>query len=49
MKARMTHVYRLADGAPMPFHMENGHALVDMPRPIFDPMATVIVVETDGN
>jgi hypothetical protein len=28
--------------------MENGRAVLNIERPIFDPMATVIVVEFDG-
>jgi alpha-L-fucosidase len=40
--------YRLADKAPVDMKMENGRAILNIERPIFDPMATVIVVEFDG-
>ena len=29
--------------------MENGRAVLNLERPIFDPMATVVVVEFDGD
>ena len=41
--------YRLADKAPVEMKMENGHAMLNLERPIFDPMATVVVVEFDGD
>jgi alpha-L-fucosidase len=40
--------YRLADKAPVDMKMENGRAVLNLERPIFDPMATVVVVEFDG-
>jgi alpha-L-fucosidase len=41
--------YRLADKAPVDMKMENGRVVLNLERPIFDPMATVVVVEFDGN
>ena len=41
--------YRLADQAPVDMKMENGRAVLNIQRPIFDPMATVVVVEYDGD
>ena len=41
--------YRLADKAPVDMKMENGRAVLNLERPIFDPMATVIVVEFEGD
>jgi hypothetical protein len=29
--------------------MENGRAVLNIERPIYDPMATVVVVEFDGD
>lgn len=40
--------YRLADGAPVEMKTENGRTSINFPRPILDPMATVVVVEYDG-
>ena len=40
--------YRLADKAPVDMTMENGRAVLNVERPIFDPMATVVVVEYEG-
>ena len=41
-------VYQLADGAPVDFKTEGGKTILNVRRPILDPMATVIVVEIDG-
>ena len=41
--------YRLADKAPVDMKLENGRAVLNLERPIFDPMATVVVIEFDGN
>jgi alpha-L-fucosidase len=41
--------YRLADKAPVEMKMENGRAVLTIERPILDPMATVVVVEFDGD
>ena len=48
MKNRVTRAYRLADRAPVEMKTENGRATLNIERPIFDPMATVVVVEFDG-
>jgi len=40
--------YRLADNAPVEMKVDNGRAVLNIARPIFDPMATVIVVEYEG-
>ena len=40
--------YRLADKAPVEMKTENGRTVLNVERPILDPMATVIVVEVDG-
>ena len=41
--------YRLADKAPVDMKMDNGRAVLNLERPIFDPMATVVVVEFEGD
>jgi alpha-L-fucosidase len=41
--------YRLADKAPVEMKTAYGRTVLNIERPIFDPMATVIVVEIDGN
>ena len=41
--------YRLADQAPVDMKMDNGRAVLNLERPIFDPMATVVVVEFEGD
>jgi alpha-L-fucosidase len=48
MKNRITKAYRLADKAPIDMKTENGRTYLTLERPIFDPMATVVVVEFDG-
>jgi len=49
MKNAITRAYRLADKAPVAMKTENGRTYLDLERPIFDPMATVVVVEFDGS
>jgi alpha-L-fucosidase len=49
MKNAVTRAYRLADRAPVEMKTENGRTLLNIERPILDPMATVIVVEFVGN
>jgi alpha-L-fucosidase len=44
----ITRAYRLADKAPVDMKMQNGRAVLNLERPIFDPMATVVVVEFEG-
>src|SRR5262249_20915869 len=48
MKNRVKRAYRLADKRPIAIRTDNGRAILDIERPILDPMATVIVVEIDG-
>jgi alpha-L-fucosidase len=49
MKNRVTGAYRLADRVPVQMKNENGRTSLDFPRPILDPMATVVVVEFEGD
>jgi alpha-L-fucosidase len=49
MKNKVKRVYRLADGAPVEVKVEGSRTLLNIERPILDPMATVIVVEIDGD
>jgi alpha-L-fucosidase len=48
MQNAVKRAYRLADGAPVEVKTENGRPALSIERPIFDPMATVIVVEFEG-
>ena len=48
MKTRLVRAYRLADKTPIELKGENGRTTFDMPRPMLDPMATVVVVEFEG-
>jgi alpha-L-fucosidase len=48
MKNTITRAYRLADKAPVPMKTESGRTFLNLDRPIFDPMATVVVVEFEG-
>jgi alpha-L-fucosidase len=48
MKNAVKRAYRLADGAPVEMKSEGGRAFLVVERPMWDPMATVIVVEIDG-
>jgi alpha-L-fucosidase len=48
MKNKITRAYRLADKAPIALKTENGKTTFNMERPMLDPMATVVVVEFDG-
>ena len=49
MKNAITRAYRLADKAPVAMKAENGRTYLTLDRPIFDPMATVVVVEFEGS
>ena len=49
MKQAVTRAYRLADGAPIEVKTENGRTTLQIARPLPDPMATVVVVEIEGN
>ncbi len=48
MKNKAVRAYRLADNAPIEMKVENGKTILNIERPIYDPMATVIVVEIEG-
>ena len=49
MRNKITRAYRLADKAPITLKAENGRTMFDMPRPMLDPMATVVVIEFEGD
>jgi alpha-L-fucosidase len=49
MRNRITRAYRLADRAPIALKTENGRTTFNMERPMLDPMATVVVVEFEGD
>jgi len=49
MKNSVKRAYRFADKAAVEMKTENGRTFLNVERPIFDPLATVIVVEFDGN
>ena len=49
MKNTITRAYRLADKAPVELRREAGRVSFTLERPVLDPMATVIVVEYEGN
>ena len=49
MKNKLLRAYRLADKAPIALKTENGKTTFNMERPMLDPMATVVVVEFEGD
>jgi alpha-L-fucosidase len=49
MKNTVKRAYQLADGAPVKTTSQDGRAFLNVDRPILDPMATVIVVEFEGD
>jgi alpha-L-fucosidase len=49
MKNAVRRAYRLADGAPVEVKAENGVRTLTIERPAIDPMATVVVVEIEGD
>ena len=49
MKNTIKKAYRLADGAAVDVKTENGRTMINMERPILDPMATVVVIEFEGD
>jgi alpha-L-fucosidase len=49
MKNAVKRAYRLADKEPVEVKVEDGRPRLLIPRPIHDPMATVVVVEIDGD
>ena len=48
MKNRVLRAYRLADKAPVELKTEGGRTTFLLERPMLDPMATVVVVEFEG-
>ena len=48
IKNRITRAYRLADHAPVELVTQNGKSSFALERPMLDPMATVVVVEFEG-
>ena len=48
MKNAVRRAYRLDGGAPIELKSDGGVTTVTVPRPIWDPMATVVVVEYEG-
>src|SRR6266404_6596209 len=49
MKNAIKRVYQLADGKAVEMKEENGRHVLNIERPILDPMATVVVVEIEGD
>jgi alpha-L-fucosidase len=48
MRNAIKRAYFLANGAPVELKTENDKTFLNIVRPIIDPMATVVVVEFDG-
>ena len=48
IKNKITRAYQLADKAPIELKTDNGKTSFTMARPMLDPMATVVVVEFEG-
>jgi alpha-L-fucosidase len=48
LKNKLTRAYRLADRAPIELKVENDKTTFSLERPMLDPMATVVVVEYEG-
>lgn len=49
IKNKITRAYRLADHAAVELTSENGKTSLTLERPMLDPMATVVVVEFEGD
>src|SRR5262249_54441611 len=49
MKNKVVGAYQLADGNHVMLKQENGKTMIEMPRSMWDPMATTIVVQIEGN
>jgi alpha-L-fucosidase len=49
MKNAVKRAYRLADNVPVEVKVEGGRPQLVIPRPIWDPTATVVVVEIEGD
>jgi len=48
VRNKLVRAYRLADHSPLELKTDGGKTTFDMPRPMLDPMATVVVVEFEG-
>jgi len=48
MKTAVKRAYFLASGAPLSLAVKDGRTSFTLPRPILDPMGTVVVVEFEG-
>ena len=49
MRNAVKRAWQLADGRPVEVKVEDGRTLLQLVRPIVDPMATVVVVEIEGD
>jgi alpha-L-fucosidase len=49
MKNAVRKAWRLADGAPVEVRAADGRPTLVIERPLIDPMATVVVVEIEGD
>jgi alpha-L-fucosidase len=49
MRNAVKRAYRLADGAPVEVRTADGRPALVIERPVIDPMATVVVVEIEGD
>ncbi len=49
MRNKILRAYRLADKAPIALKAESGKTTFSLERPMLDPMATVVVVEFEGD
>ena len=49
MKNAVKRAWRLADGAPVEVRVADGRPALVIERPVIDPMATVVVVEIEGD
>jgi alpha-L-fucosidase len=48
MRNAVKRAYCLANGAPLNLAVKDGRTSFTLPRPILDPMGTVVVVEFEG-
>jgi alpha-L-fucosidase len=48
VKNKLLRAYRLADNVPIALKADGGKTTFEMPRPMLDPMATIVVVEFEG-
>jgi alpha-L-fucosidase len=49
MKNKVKRAYRLEDGVEVPLKTDGGKAVLNLQRPIWNPMATVVVLEIEGS